>query len=145
MIDVNMQLGAQAKSTNAMDEFRQLAKSNPQLAMSALFQIPATHPLIAQGVSVHEVPATHQTTTQGVSMHQVPAIHQTITQGVSMHQVPAVPQGISAQSDMGQSKATNRCSQCGGKIRSSPVRAWTGPLVGADLAVNPGNQANIGN
>ena len=133
MIDVNMQLGAQAKSTNAMDEFRQLAKSNPQLAMSALFQIPATHPLIAQGVSVHEVPATHQTIIQGVSMHQVPAVH------------PPIAQGISAQSDMGQSKATNRCSQCGGKIRSSPVRAWTGPLVGADLAVNPGNQANIGN
>ena len=128
-----MQLGAQAKSTNAMDEFRQLAKSNPQLAMSALFQIPATHPLIAQGVSVHEVPATHQTIIQGVSMHQVPAVH------------PPIAQGISAQSDMGQSKATNRCSQCGGKIRSSPVRAWTGPLVGADLAVNPGNQANIGN
>ncbi len=143
-----MQPEAQAKSTDAMDEFRQFAKSNPQLAMSALLQLPATHPLIAQGVSVLEVPTTQQTITQGV-MHQVPATNQTITPGASMHQGPAVDppiaQGIIARSHMGESPATNRCPQCGGKIRSSPVRAWTGPLARANLAVNPGNQVNLGN
>ena len=56
LICVNTQLGAQAKPTNTMDQFRQFAKSNPQLAMSALFQVPAAHPLITQGVSVHQIP-----------------------------------------------------------------------------------------
>jgi hypothetical protein len=39
-----------------MDGFRQLAKNNPQLAMSALFQVDVAHPLITQGVSVHHIP-----------------------------------------------------------------------------------------
>ncbi|KAK0747268.1 hypothetical protein B0T21DRAFT_405914 [Apiosordaria backusii] len=56
VICINTQLGPAAKPNNTMDGFRQLAKNNPQLAMSALFQVPVTHPLITQGVSVHHVP-----------------------------------------------------------------------------------------
>jgi hypothetical protein len=56
IICINTQLGAAAKPTNTMDGFRQLAKNNPQLAMSALFQVDVAHPLITQGVSVHHVP-----------------------------------------------------------------------------------------
>jgi hypothetical protein len=52
-ICINTQLGPAAKPTNTTDGFRQLAKNNPQLAMSALFQVPVAHPLIMQGVSVH--------------------------------------------------------------------------------------------
>ncbi len=65
VICINTQPGATAKSTNTMDGFRQFAKNNPHMAMSALFQVPAAHPLITQGVSVHqisgmgELPATH--------------------------------------------------------------------------------------
>ncbi|KAK4149444.1 hypothetical protein C8A00DRAFT_46946 [Chaetomidium leptoderma] len=56
VICINTQLGPAAKPNNTMDGFRQLAKNNPQLAMSALFQVPVAHPLITQGVSVHHVP-----------------------------------------------------------------------------------------
>jgi hypothetical protein len=57
VICVNTQPGAAAKTTtNTMDGFRQFAQKNPQLAMSALFQVPADHPLITQGVTVHHVP-----------------------------------------------------------------------------------------
>lgn len=54
VICVNTQPGAPAKPTNTMEGFRQFAKNNPHLAMSALFQVPAAHPLISQGVSVHQ-------------------------------------------------------------------------------------------
>nr|ALD16248.1 truncated mat A-1 [Thermothelomyces fergusii] len=48
---------AAARSTaGAMEGFRQLARNQPHLAMSALFQVPAGHPLIAQGVTVHQLP-----------------------------------------------------------------------------------------
>ncbi|KAK4040703.1 hypothetical protein C8A01DRAFT_35263 [Parachaetomium inaequale] len=54
VICVNTQPGAAAKpTTNTMDGFRQFAKNNPHLAMSALFQVPAAHQLIAQGVTMH--------------------------------------------------------------------------------------------
>lgn len=55
IICVNTQPGAEEKPTSTMDGFRQFAKNNPQLAMSALFQLPAAHPLVAQGVAVHHV------------------------------------------------------------------------------------------
>jgi hypothetical protein len=55
IICVNTQLGAAAKPGNTMDGFRQFAKTNPQSAMSALFQVPASHLLITQGVSVHNL------------------------------------------------------------------------------------------
>ncbi len=64
LICVNTQFGEQAKSTNTMDQFRQFAKSNPQLAMSALFQVPAAHPLITQGVSVHQLPGMGELPTE---------------------------------------------------------------------------------
>jgi hypothetical protein len=56
VICINTHLGEAAKPTNTMDGFRQFAKNNPQLAMSALFQVPSAHPMIAQGVSVLHVP-----------------------------------------------------------------------------------------
>ncbi|KAK4154861.1 mating-type protein MAT alpha 1-domain-containing protein [Chaetomidium leptoderma] len=55
VICVNTQLSAEAKPANTMEGFRQFAKSHPQMAMSAFFQVPAAHPLITQGVSVHQV------------------------------------------------------------------------------------------
>jgi hypothetical protein len=55
VICINTQLGAAAKPANSMDGFRQFAKTHPQLAMSALFQVPATHPLVTQGVTVHGI------------------------------------------------------------------------------------------
>jgi hypothetical protein len=55
VICINTQLGAAAKPANSMDGFRQFAKTHPQLAMSALFQVPAAHPLITQGVTVHDI------------------------------------------------------------------------------------------
>jgi len=58
VICVNTQLGEAAgkTTTNTMDSFRQFAKTNPQLAVSALFQVPTAHPLITQGVAVHQMP-----------------------------------------------------------------------------------------
>ena len=58
VICVNTQLGDTAgkTTTNTMDSFRQFAKTNPQLAVSALFQVPTAHPLITQGVAVHQMP-----------------------------------------------------------------------------------------
>ena len=56
VICVNTQPGAATRSTNTMESFRQFAKNNPHLAMSALFQVPAAHPLISQGVTVHQLP-----------------------------------------------------------------------------------------
>jgi hypothetical protein len=55
IICVNTQLGAAAKPANTMNGFRQLTKTNPQLAISALFQVPVSHPLITQGVTMHHV------------------------------------------------------------------------------------------
>ncbi|KAL2183474.1 hypothetical protein L209DRAFT_558927 [Thermothelomyces heterothallicus CBS 203.75] len=52
----NTQPGAAARSTDTMEGFRQFAKNHPHLAMSALFQVPAAHPLITQGVTVHQFP-----------------------------------------------------------------------------------------
>ncbi|EAQ89967.1 hypothetical protein CHGG_06586 [Chaetomium globosum CBS 148.51] len=56
VICVNTQSGAATRLTNTMESFRQLAKNNPHLAMSALFQVPTAHPLISQGVTVHQLP-----------------------------------------------------------------------------------------
>ena len=56
VICINTQLGEAVKPTNTMAGFRQFAKNHPQLAMSALFQLPATHPAITQGVTVHHLP-----------------------------------------------------------------------------------------
>ncbi|KAK4102750.1 hypothetical protein N658DRAFT_494787 [Parathielavia hyrcaniae] len=55
VICINTELGSAAKPANSIDGFRQFAKTHPQLAMSALFQVPAAHPLITQGVTVHDV------------------------------------------------------------------------------------------
>jgi hypothetical protein len=38
-----------------MEGFRHFARTHPQLTMSALWQVPVTHPLISQGVSVPNV------------------------------------------------------------------------------------------
>ncbi|KAL2172581.1 hypothetical protein VTG60DRAFT_4700 [Thermothelomyces hinnuleus] len=56
IICINTQPGAAARSNNTMEGFRQFAKNHPHLAMSALFQVPAAHPLITQGVTVHQFP-----------------------------------------------------------------------------------------
>ncbi|KAL2020189.1 hypothetical protein VTK56DRAFT_8615 [Thermocarpiscus australiensis] len=56
IICINTRPGEPAKSTNTVEGFRGFAKNHPHLAMSALFQVPTTHPLIAQGVGVHQVP-----------------------------------------------------------------------------------------
>ncbi|KAL2136848.1 hypothetical protein VTI74DRAFT_1062 [Chaetomium olivicolor] len=56
VICINTQPGAAGKPTNTMEGFRQFAKTHPQLAMSALFQVPAAHPLITQGVTVRHIP-----------------------------------------------------------------------------------------
>ncbi|KAK4233449.1 mating-type protein MAT alpha 1-domain-containing protein [Achaetomium macrosporum] len=55
IICINMQPGAVPQFTNTMEGFRQFATNHPQLAMSALWQVPATHPLITQGVTVHNL------------------------------------------------------------------------------------------
>ncbi|SPQ19733.1 a47b2785-884e-4228-8484-e6398b7de071 [Thermothielavioides terrestris] len=55
IICINTQRGAAAKPSNTMDGFRQFAKNHPQLAMSALLQVPAAHPVITQGVTVHNL------------------------------------------------------------------------------------------
>ncbi|KAK3311458.1 mating-type protein MAT alpha 1-domain-containing protein [Chaetomium strumarium] len=55
VICINTHPGAAPQFTNTMEEFRQFARTHPQLAMSALWQVPVTHPLITQGVSVHNV------------------------------------------------------------------------------------------
>lgn len=67
IIYINTQPGTAAKQPmNTMEGFRQFAKNHPNLAMSALFQVPTAHPLIMQGVTVHHVdqldssPATEQ-------------------------------------------------------------------------------------
>ncbi|KAK4125089.1 hypothetical protein N657DRAFT_643899 [Parathielavia appendiculata] len=65
VICINTQLGAAAKPANSMNGFRQFAKTHPQLAMSAIFQVPAAHPLIVQGVTVHDItPMSDLTTTE---------------------------------------------------------------------------------
>ncbi|KAL2150018.1 hypothetical protein VTH82DRAFT_7694 [Thermothelomyces myriococcoides] len=56
IICINTQPGAETRSIDTMEGFRQLAKNHPHFAMSALFQVPAGHPLIAQGVTVHQLP-----------------------------------------------------------------------------------------
>lgn len=63
VICVNTRPGDSARPTNTtittttttMQGFREFAKSHPQLAMSALFQVPVAHPVIAQGVTVHHI------------------------------------------------------------------------------------------
>jgi hypothetical protein len=55
IICINTHPGAAPQLTNTMEAFRQFARTHPQLAMSALWQVPVTHPLISQGVSVHNV------------------------------------------------------------------------------------------
>ncbi|KAK4133413.1 hypothetical protein BT67DRAFT_462946 [Trichocladium antarcticum] len=57
IICINTRMGDAPKPASAMEGFRQFVKSHPQLAMSALFQVPAAHPMIAQGVAVnHHIP-----------------------------------------------------------------------------------------
>ncbi|GAB1312018.1 Synaptic functional regulator fmr1 [Madurella fahalii] len=59
VICINMQAAGGSgltQSTNSMDGFRQLARTNPQLAMAAIFQVPEGHPMIAQGIDLHHVP-----------------------------------------------------------------------------------------
>lgn len=57
VICINTQFGDSTAepATNIMKGFRQFAKTHQQLAMSALFQLPQSHPTIAQGVAVHHV------------------------------------------------------------------------------------------
>ncbi|KAK4170632.1 Mat sexual cell fertilization-promoting factor [Triangularia setosa] len=45
---------SQSGTFDTMSSFRRLAKQNPGLAMSSLFQVPVTDPMITQGVVMHE-------------------------------------------------------------------------------------------
>nr|ALC74361.1 truncated mat A-1 [Humicola hyalothermophila] len=65
VICINTQRGEAPKPTNTMESFRQFAKTNPQLAMSALFQLPADHPAIAHGVTVHHIPQASELPANG--------------------------------------------------------------------------------
>ncbi|KAH6641098.1 mating-type protein MAT alpha 1-domain-containing protein [Chaetomium tenue] len=53
VICVNTQTGPVVKPHNTLEGFYQFAKYNPHMAMSALFEVTTTHPLITQGVTVH--------------------------------------------------------------------------------------------
>ncbi|KAK4117604.1 hypothetical protein N656DRAFT_699532 [Canariomyces notabilis] len=57
VICINSQPGGDAAKTfNTMDGFRRLAQNNPQLTMSALFDMPLGNPIVSQGITTHYAP-----------------------------------------------------------------------------------------
>ncbi|KAK4674443.1 Fertilization Minus Regulator mating type protein MAT1-1-1 [Podospora pseudopauciseta] len=69
VICINTEVPKIPGTFDTMSGFRQLAKQNPALAMSSLFHLPDTDPLIAQGVGIYEF---HSVVSQSVQNHGMP-------------------------------------------------------------------------